>query len=385
MTLPFLKEPAVYVERRSGTVLLNTHVGLQVCGGHPLQPPNTTGVGIHGRPEILIPFPPVTMAMGVSDRVPADPRAPQVQWDGRSHVELSVPGTYRGRTCGLCGNFNGFAQDDLRGPGGDLLPSHAALGNSWQVGGVYPIVGVAHRGCTWGTGAVRVPLPQPSVLCCPQVAAPGQDGGCGPARDVEPCQEAGYRARREANTRCGALKASPFTRCHRLVPPEGFFAACVYDACACRADAGACLCDALEAYAAACRRAGLVLHWRSPTLCGQLGTGRGVLGVSAPGWRRLGGQRGAGGVQASGVGARPCSATLTPLSPTAVGCPRDRGYVFTECGPPCPRTCFSAGAARGARCIAPCVPGCQCPAGRLEHEGRCVPPRACPRVRHRSA
>ncbi|KYO19817.1 kielin/chordin-like protein isoform B [Alligator mississippiensis] len=142
VTLPFLKEPAVYVERRSGTVLLNTHVGLQV------------------------------------------------QWDGRSHVELSVPGTYRGRTCGLCGNFNGFAQDDLRGPGGDLLPSHAALGNSWQV------------------------------------AAPGQDGGCGPARDVEPCQEAGYRARREANTRCGALKAPPFTRCHRLVPPEGFFAAC---------------------------------------------------------------------------------------------------------------------------------------------------------------
>ncbi|XP_025071214.1 kielin/chordin-like protein [Alligator sinensis] len=201
VTLPFLKEPAVYVERRSGTVLLNTHVGLQV------------------------------------------------QWDGRSHVELSVPGTYRGRTCGLCGNFNSFAQDDLRGPGGDLLPSHAALGNSWQV------------------------------------AAPGQDGGCGPARDVEPCQEAGYRARREANTRCGALKAPPFTRCHGLVPPEGFFAACVYDACACRADAGACLCDALEAYAAACRRAGLVLHWRSPTLC-------------------------------------------------AVGCPRDRGYVFTECGPP---------------------------------------------------
>ncbi|XP_059581604.1 kielin/chordin-like protein isoform X3 [Alligator mississippiensis] len=118
VTLPFLKEPAVYVERRSGTVLLNTHVGLQV------------------------------------------------QWDGRSHVELSVPGTYRGRTCGLCGNFNGFAQDDLRGPGGDLLPSHAALGNSWQAGAARGLLRCLRVRCLrlprrrW-----RLPLRRPRSLC----------------------------------------------------------------------------------------------------------------------------------------------------------------------------------------------------------------------------
>lgn len=46
-----------------------------------------------------------------------------------------MPGSYRGRMCGLCGNFNGFAQDDLQGPEGLLLPTEAAFGNSWQVSG----------------------------------------------------------------------------------------------------------------------------------------------------------------------------------------------------------------------------------------------------------
>lgn len=57
-------------------------------------------------------------------------------WDGKSQVEVSVPGSYRGRTCGLCGNFNGFAQDDLQGPGELLLPTEAAFGNSWKVSGL---------------------------------------------------------------------------------------------------------------------------------------------------------------------------------------------------------------------------------------------------------
>lgn len=56
-------------------------------------------------------------------------------WDGRSQVEVNVPGSYRGQICGLCGNFNGFAQDDLQGPEGLLLPTEAAFGNSWQVSG----------------------------------------------------------------------------------------------------------------------------------------------------------------------------------------------------------------------------------------------------------
>lgn len=57
----------------------------------------------------------------------------QVQWNGRSHLEVSVPGTYRDHLCGLCGNFNNYPQDDMRDRRGQILLSEAAFGNSWRV------------------------------------------------------------------------------------------------------------------------------------------------------------------------------------------------------------------------------------------------------------
>lgn len=111
-------------------------------------------------------------------------------------------------------------------------------------------------------------------------------GVCADGADVDPCKESGYRSRREANARCKALKLAPFERCHAAVPPEPFFASCVYDLCACGAAAGEdCLCEALEAYAAECRHAGLVLQWRSPTLCGEGGHAGGAVLMRAPNTR----------------------------------------------------------------------------------------------------
>ncbi|KAF3819337.1 hypothetical protein GH733_013487 [Mirounga leonina] len=237
--------------------------------------------------------------------------------------------------CGLCGNFNGFAQDDLQGPEGLLLPTEAAFGNSWQV---------------------------------PE--GPGPSRPCSKGREVDPCRAAGYRARREANARCGVLTSSPFSRCHAVVPPEPFFAACVYDLCACGPGslADACLCDALEAYAGHCRRAGVTPAWRGPTLCGE---GAKPSASWGRGWHRgLGSGRGA-------------PVTLPSPPPAAVGCALDRGFVFDECGPPCPRTCFNQHVPPGelaAHCVRPCVPGCQCPAGLVEHEAHCVSPEACPPI-----
>ncbi|XP_067391076.1 LOW QUALITY PROTEIN: kielin/chordin-like protein [Emydura macquarii macquarii] len=253
VTLPFLREPQLSVQRQASGVLLSTHIGVKVL------------------------------------------------WSGRSQLEVSVPGSYRARTCGLCGDFNGHWQDDARLRSGRLARSEAAFGNSWKV-----------------------------------QSDDATGGPCADGRDLDPCKEAGYRARKEANARCQVLTSGAFRPCHPLVPPQPFFAACAYDLCACGAgaDADACLCEVLEAYATLCRRAGLALRWRSPTLC-------------------------------------------------AVGCPQDRGYVFDDCGPPCPKTCFNKDAPLGdieSRCFKACVPGCQCPAGLVEHESRCIPPEACPRV-----
>ncbi|XP_066541573.1 kielin/chordin-like protein [Hoplias malabaricus] len=251
VSLPFLKEPYVYLERKTNTILLNTNIGMKAL------------------------------------------------WNGRSHLEVSVPGTYKKHMCGLCGNFNNFPQDDMRLRNGQISRSEAAFGNDWKVG-----------------------------------SGNHSSGQCSDVRDIDPCKEAGYFARKTANSRCAVLKSPVFEQCHKVIPPEMFYASCVYDLCACGSSTDECLCDALEAYASECREAGVVLRWRSPALC-------------------------------------------------AVGCPVDRGYVFDECGPPCPKTCFNKDVPLGvieAHCFKPCVPGCQCPAGLVEHEAHCIVPDKCPKI-----
>ncbi|CAB1323115.1 unnamed protein product, partial [Coregonus sp. 'balchen'] len=253
VTLPFLKEPYIYLERQTNTILLNTNIGLKVL------------------------------------------------WSGRSHLEVSVPGSYKGHTCGLCGNFNNYPQDDLRTPAGKVSQSEADFGNSWKVGS--------------GNSSLS---------------------SCRPGEDIDPCKAAGYQARKSANARCRVLKSGVFQACHHLVAPEPWYAACVYDLCACGANADECLCDSLEAYAAQCREAGARLSWRSSSLC-------------------------------------------------AVGCPVERGFVFDECGPPCPVTCVNRDVPLGvieSHCFKPCVPGCQCPAGLVLHNNHCVPPETCPKIIH---
>ncbi|CAN0392602.1 unnamed protein product [Lampetra planeri] len=207
--------------------------------------------------------------------------------------------------------------DDTRLPSNAIASSHAHFGNSWKVTDT-----------------------DPSSLAPP----------CEDVDDVDPCRRAGYRAHREANARCRALRGAAggaFAPCRAAVPPAAFYAACVYDLCACAAGLGGgaglgapatspetCLCDVLEAYAARCHAAGVHVQWRTATLC-------------------------------------------------AVSCPTERGYVFDECGPRCPRTCYNRDVPLGvveAACLQPCVPGCQCPAGLVEHLGACVRPDACPSV-----
>ncbi|XP_035499032.2 kielin/chordin-like protein [Scophthalmus maximus] len=253
VSLPFLREPYIYIERQTNTILLNTNIGLKV------------------------------------------------QWSGRSHLEVSVPGSYKTHTCGLCGNFNNYYQDDLRMPSGRLSLSESDFGNSWRVKN--------------GSRSLST---------------------CRPGEDVDPCKDAGYQAKKGANARCKVLKSAVFKPCHRVVPPEPWYGACVYDLCACGANSDECLCDALEAYASQCREAGVVLRWRSPSLC-------------------------------------------------AVGCPVERGFVFDECGPPCPVTCFNVDVPLGvieSHCFKPCVPGCQCPAGLVLHDSYCIQPEKCPKIIH---
>lgn len=67
------------------------------------------------------------------------------------------------------------------------------------------------------------------------------------------------------------MMSEVFSPCHFLVNPGPFQRFCRYDVCAC-ADGEECLCSALAAYAAACGAKGVLVNWRSASLCGNYHT-----------------------------------------------------------------------------------------------------------------
>jgi hypothetical protein len=59
----------------------------------------------------------------------------KVLWDGNSFLEVSAPAFYKGRLCGLCGNFNLSPHDDFTTRRGRLVRVADKFGTSWRVGG----------------------------------------------------------------------------------------------------------------------------------------------------------------------------------------------------------------------------------------------------------
>ncbi|CAG2191701.1 unnamed protein product [Mytilus edulis] len=154
---------------------------------------------------------------------------------------------------------------------------------------------------------------------------------CRDAEDFDPCDAQIFRTRKYAQQQCSVLTGPKFSRCHRVVNPQSFFTSCVYDVCACGVEE-TCLCELLEAYVLECARNGVRLEWRSEGLC-------------------------------------------------ALDCEEEKGFVFDECGPVCPRDCSNYQTPISdmpEQCYKPCEASCQCPADKVLHEGRCINPTQCP-------
>uniref|UniRef100_K7FKI2 Fc fragment of IgG binding protein n=1 Tax=Pelodiscus sinensis TaxID=13735 RepID=K7FKI2_PELSI len=157
---------------------------------------------------------------------------PKVLYDTSYYVLVSVPSSYQGHVCGLCGNFNGDKNDDFLLPSGKSAQNADEFGAAWKV----PVEGVT---CSHGCGD-RCPI-------------------CDAAKMV-PYQ---------AESSCGLIKApaGPFKDCHSLVSPAEYFSHCLYDMCAANG-AREILCQSLQAYVAACQAAGgTVRAWRTASFC----------------------------------------------------------------------------------------------------------------------
>ncbi|CAL7941622.1 unnamed protein product [Xylocopa violacea] len=151
----------------------------------------------------------------------------KVLWDGISFLEVSAPTSYRGRLCGLCGNFNSLPKDDFTNRKGRLLQDPQIFGQSWLVG--------PKRSCTR-------PKPVPNL-------------------------DRSRRCRgRKDHRLCNRLRSQIFDACHKKVNPTMYYKACLQDMCECPTEN--CYCESFTAYAHECKRLGIQLpHWRKSTRC----------------------------------------------------------------------------------------------------------------------
>ncbi|CAG5906659.1 unnamed protein product [Menidia menidia] len=152
----------------------------------------------------------------------------RITYDGWSTVSISVPPSYRGKTCGLCGNFNGNPNDDFQTPGRVSVSSPDVFGAAWKVSGNYT--------CSDGCGSA-----------CPQ------------------CNDD-----RPARAQCEVIQAlnGPFSFCHEQVDPAPYFSDCVFDICVAGSGGEDLLCRAVEAYVSACQSANVRIYpWRQNTTC----------------------------------------------------------------------------------------------------------------------
>ncbi|EHB00908.1 Zonadhesin, partial [Heterocephalus glaber] len=142
----------------------------------------------------------------------------QVRYDGNHLVEVTVPSSYAGQLCGLCGNYNNSMNDNLR-PDGKPVGSASQLGAAWRSSGG------SEPGCFLG-GA------EPSS-----------------------CSEDNTEDMWSKDCEILVNPLGPFSNCHRLVPPQASFASCVQGQCGTKGDALA-PCSSLQAYASLCALAG---------------------------------------------------------------------------------------------------------------------------------
>ncbi|XP_026558582.1 IgGFc-binding protein-like [Pseudonaja textilis] len=153
-----------------------------------------------------------------------------VTFDMKNNIRVTVSGSYRGLTCGLCGNFNGKVEDDMMQQSGMPTTNPGELGRSWKIRDI--------PGC----------LEKEQESCVDMV-------------HLEYMQR--------TSKECGLLLDAhgPFKSCHSKVPPESYFKNCVFDYCSNKGNKNI-ICHIISSYAAACQTLGIqISKWRSFHFC----------------------------------------------------------------------------------------------------------------------
>nr|XP_033784147.1 mucin-2 isoform X2 [Geotrypetes seraphini] len=148
-------------------------------------------------------------------------------WDKKTTIFINLSPAYKGKVCGLCGNFDGISNNDFTSRHQLLVTKPLEFGNSWK-----------------------------ATATCPDVD-----------HEILPCELKPHR-KAWAEKQCSLIKSEVFKICHSKVDPNPFYEACVHDACSC--DSGGdceCFCTAVAAYAQECTKAEACVYWRTPDIC----------------------------------------------------------------------------------------------------------------------
>ncbi|XP_077196888.1 alpha-tectorin-like [Paroedura picta] len=155
----------------------------------------------------------------------------RVSFDLDHSLFVTVPPECKGQTCGLCGNFNDVAEDDMEGRKGSWEKDVFLFAGVWKSETVF--------GCDDGaSGAYPV--------CSEEEQLTWAKSSCWIIQDPK----------------------GPFGSCHVQINPEPFLSSCVFDLCISPGDSRI-LCRSVQNYAAACQRRNIKISaWRSKDFCG---------------------------------------------------------------------------------------------------------------------
>uniref|UniRef100_A0A8D0LCC8 von Willebrand factor n=1 Tax=Sphenodon punctatus TaxID=8508 RepID=A0A8D0LCC8_SPHPU len=154
-----------------------------------------------------------------------------VKADISGNIQIMLADKHYNKTCGLCGNFNSFAEDDFRTQEGTLVANGYDFANSWAMHN-------EEKRCT------RASPPSRTCNISPEIADKGVMDSCQLLRT-----------------------SSVFSKCHHRVDPDQFIGLCEEDMCTCAPDVK-CRCPAFLEYARSCAQEGVILEgWPTDSMC----------------------------------------------------------------------------------------------------------------------
>ncbi|XP_019370333.1 PREDICTED: otogelin-like protein [Gavialis gangeticus] len=149
-----------------------------------------------------------------------------ILWDKKTTIHVKVGPRWKGKLAGLCGNFDKYTSNDLTTSNNMEVRNAQVFGESWTIG---------------------------------QCKTPNET--------IKPC-EVHQSKFPYAKKECSVLYSDVFAPCRNVIDVTSFVKNCHTDTCNCNLGGDCeCLCTSIAAYSHKCCEQGVVIHWRSPSLC----------------------------------------------------------------------------------------------------------------------